>query len=124
MIRPQVASRKRLAYYRAQPLLAAVASVMKLWRSGEHRRSDPTVLARAGAEAALGQHRAAPRVRNRCPRCARPSYGIAELALVGALLLSSAAGIPSAGAAQAPSPGSTGETGAAFGSIEKLKLTL
>jgi tetratricopeptide (TPR) repeat protein len=46
------------------------------------------------------------------------------LALVGALLLSSAAGIPSAGAAQAPSPGSTGETSAAFSSLEKLKLTL
>src|SRR5437868_11137498 len=97
---------------------------MKLWRSGEHRRSDPTVLARAGAGAALGQHRAAERVRNSCLRCAHPAYGIAELALVGTLLLSSAAGIPSAGAAQAPSPGSTRETSAAFSSVEKLKLTL
>jgi tetratricopeptide (TPR) repeat protein len=97
---------------------------MKLWRSDEHRRTDPTVLARAGARAAFGKHRAAPRVRNGRRRCARPPYAIAELALVGALLLSSAAGIPSAGAAQAPSPGGTGETSAAFGSLEKLKLTL
>src|SRR5438552_17227963 len=94
MIRPQVASSERLAYYRAQPLLAAVASVMKPWRSGEHRRSDPTVLGRAGARAALGQHSAAPRVRDGFVKCAHPPYGIAELALVGALFLLSA-GIPS-----------------------------
>ena len=46
------------------------------------------------------------------------------MAVVGALLLSFTAGIPFAGAAQAPSSGSIGETSAAFSSVEKLKLTL
>ena len=97
---------------------------MKLWRSSEHRRSNPTILACAGVRAPLGQRRGAPGVRDGCLRCAHPLPGIAKLALVGALLLSFTAGIPSAGAAQAPSSGSTGETSAAFSSVEKLKLTL
>src|SRR5271169_4565446 len=124
MIKPQVASRERLEYYRAQPLMAAVASVMKLPRSNEHRRNDPTVAARASSGAAFGQKRAAPRLRNSRRRCARLPYGLAELALVGALLLSSMAGIPSVGAAQTPSAGSTKETRAAFSNLEKLRLTL
>ena len=124
MIRPQVASRERLEYYRAQPPIAAVASVMKLRRSNEHRRNNPTVSARAGPGAALGQNRAAPRIRSGRRRCTRLPYGLAELALVGAVLLSSMAGIRSVGAAQTPSAGSTEETSAAFSNLEKLRLTL
>jgi bacteriophage N4 adsorption protein A len=97
---------------------------MKPWRSNEHRRSNPTILACAGVRAPLGQRGGAPGVRDGCLRCAHPLPGIAKLALVGALLLSFTAGIPSAGATQAPSSGSTGETSAAFSSVEKLKLTL
>ncbi len=97
---------------------------MKLRPSSENRRSDQAVSKRAGGGTPFGQRRVEPRVRNGRPRCARPPYRIAELALVGALLLSSAAGVLSAGAAQAPSPGRTAETSAAFSSSEKLKLTL
>src|SRR3984893_9007508 len=97
---------------------------MKPWRSNEHRRSNPTILVCAGVRAPLGQRGGAPGVRDGCLRCAHPLPGIARLALVGALLLSFTAGISSAGAAQAPSSGSTGETSAAFSSVEKLKLTL
>jgi tetratricopeptide (TPR) repeat protein len=104
--------------------MAAVASVMKLRRSNEHRRNDLTVAARAGCGAALGQNRASPRIRSSRRRCTRLPYGLAELALVGALLLSSMAGIRSVEAAQTPSAGSTKETSAALSNLEKLQLTL
>ena len=97
---------------------------MKLRRSSEHRRSDPTILARAGAGAGLGQHRAAARVRDSRRRCIHPHYEFTTLALIGALLLSFPSGIPTAGAAQAPARGSTRETSAAFSDLEKLRLTL
>jgi tetratricopeptide (TPR) repeat protein len=70
---------------------------MKLWRSGEHRRSDP---------------------------CTRPPYASAASALIGVLLLFCPAGIPAAAAAQTRSPGRTDETTTAFSNVEKLRLTL
>src|SRR5271166_1118114 len=97
---------------------------MKLRRSNEHPRNNPTVAARARRGAALGQNRAAPRIRSSRRRCTRLPYGLAELALVGAVLLSSMTGIRSVGAAQTPSAGSTKETSAAFSNLEKLRLTL
>src|SRR5215467_2703981 len=100
MIGPPVASRERLAYYPAQPPIVAVVSVMKLRRSSEHRKNDPTVSGRAGPKATLGRQCPAPLVRNGRSRCARPSYGIAALASVGALLLSFPVGTLSADAAQ------------------------
>jgi hypothetical protein len=97
---------------------------MKLRRSREHRRIDPTVPAHVRVEATSEQHRAAPRLRNGRPRLIRVSYGLAAPALVGALLLSFAEGIPSVGAAQTTSPGKAEEAGAAFSIAERLRLTL
>jgi len=97
---------------------------MKLRRSSEHRKNDPTASGRTGPGAALGLHRAAPHAGNGRNRCTRPPYGIATLAAVGGLLLSSWAGILSADAAQATSPRSTASTSAAFSNLEKLRLTL
>ena len=96
---------------------------MKLRRSSEHRKNDPTVSGRAGPKATLGGQRAAPLVRNGRSRCTRPSYGIAAWASVGALLLSFPAGTLSADAAQTPAR-STGGTNGAFSNLEKLRLTL
>jgi tetratricopeptide (TPR) repeat protein len=96
---------------------------MKLRRSNEHRRNDPTVPTRIGSGAALGLHHAAPHVTNGRSRCTRPLYGIAILASVWALLLSPA-GILSTDAAETMSHGSTGGTSAAFSNLEKLRLTL
>jgi tetratricopeptide (TPR) repeat protein len=97
---------------------------MKLRRSNEHPKGDPTVPARAGSGPGLSQHRAAPRIKSSRHRCTRPPYGRALLALVAALLLSSPAGIPSAGAAQTTTAGGTEQTNSAFGNVEKLRLTL
>jgi bacteriophage N4 adsorption protein A len=88
---------------------------MKLRRSSEHRKSDPIVPTWAGAGATLGQHCAASCVRNTYRRCTRLAYWLTPPALL--LFLS-------AGAAQAASPRSTGETSAAFSNVEKLRLTL
>src|SRR5436305_4090716 len=114
MIGPQVASRERSAYYRAQPPITAVASVMKLRRSNEHRRNDPTIPGRAGTEAAFSWHRATLHLRNGRSRCSRPLHRTATLAAVGALLSSFSAGFLSADAAQTRPRGSTGGTSAAF----------
>lgn len=73
---------------------------------------------------ALYQHRAAGRIRTRRARCTRPPCRLAAPALVAPLLLSFPAGTLPAGAAQPPPPGNTGETGAAFSTLEKLRLTL
>jgi tetratricopeptide (TPR) repeat protein len=97
---------------------------MKLQRYNENRKNRPTLIARAGAGAALGPHRTAPRLRNGSRRSTRLPYRIAAPAMAAALLLSSPAGIPSAGAAQAPAPVTAGATSAAFSSVEKLRLTL
>lgn len=70
---------------------------MKLWRSGEYRRSDP---------------------------CTRHSYAFAASALIGVLLLSCPVGIPAAAAPKTCSPGRTDETTTAFSNVEKLRLTL
>ena len=96
---------------------------MKLRRSNEHRRNDPTVSGRAGPGAALSLHRAASHIRNGRSRCIRPLYRIATLVSVGALFLSLPAGILSADAAQTTSRGN-GATSAAFSNLEKLRLTL
>jgi tetratricopeptide (TPR) repeat protein len=97
---------------------------MKLRRYREHRRNDPAAPSHARAEATSEHHRAAPRLRNGCPRLIGFSYGLAAPALVGALLLSFAEGILSVCAAQTTSPGRSEETGAAFSTAERLRLTL
>lgn len=103
---------------------------MKLRRYREHRRNDPAVPSHARAEATSKHHatsehhRAPPRLRNGRPRLIEFSYGLAVPALVGPLLLSFAEGILSVGAAQTTSPGGSEETGAAFSTAERLRLTL
>jgi predicted Zn-dependent protease len=97
---------------------------MKLRRSGEQRRSNPQVAAHKGAGTRSGQRPAVRFVRNGCRAHLRFHYRFAAPALVGALLLSCAAGSLSDAAAQTGSPGRAGETNAALSSLERLRLTL
>jgi tetratricopeptide (TPR) repeat protein len=96
---------------------------MKLRRYREYRSGDPTVPARAGPETARDP--GAPRIRTGgARRCSRTPCRLVTLALAAPLLLSLSAGNLSSAAAQAPPPGPTRETEAAFSNLEKLQLTL
>jgi tetratricopeptide (TPR) repeat protein len=123
MTKPQVASRGRLAYYRAQPFLVAVALVMKLQRYNEHRKSDPPIPEDAISRAPSDQHFAKSRIGDSRRKRTHRSYVLTALSLV-ALLFTLPAGARPASTAQAPGVGRTELNNAAFSNVEKLRLTL
>jgi len=97
---------------------------MKLQRSSEGKRTDPTVPTRAGSETASDHRRAASRTRSNRRRWTRASYTITASVQAAALCLASLTGVPSAGAAQTPAAGRSEQSNAAFSNVEKLRLTL